>query len=123
MGESVNDIFTPEDLANELLEKLPNEVWEENKTFLDPACGDGNLLVCVLRKKLRCGHKPTDALKTLYGVEIIDGYTKRCKERLLEIVGNTQYHKSIVDKQIICKDFLDDDVFSEKPKQLDLFFK
>ena len=35
--------FTPEPLINEMLDKLPQEVWSDpSKTFLDNSAGNGN---------------------------------------------------------------------------------
>ena len=39
------EIFTPDYLVNEMLDQLPKTVWEENKTFCDPACGNGQFLI------------------------------------------------------------------------------
>lgn len=43
------EIFTPEWLVRDMLDKLPSDVWRDPaKTFLEPACGDGNFLVAML---------------------------------------------------------------------------
>lgn len=55
------EIFTPPYLVNEMLDKLTEygpEIWEEGKTFIDPACGNGNFLIEVLKRKLDLGHNP-----------------------------------------------------------------
>jgi len=49
------EIFTPAFLVNEILDKLTEygpEIWNEEKTFLDPACGNGNFLIEILKRKL-----------------------------------------------------------------------
>jgi type I restriction-modification system DNA methylase subunit len=81
------EIFTPPELANKLLSALPREVWQKDKTFLDPACGDGNLLIAVLQRKIELGHKPLEALKTLYGVDIMPDNVEGCRNRLLQVVS------------------------------------
>lgn len=46
--------FTPSSLTVEMLNKLEeidSSVFEAGKTFLDPACGNGNLLIWVYRKR------------------------------------------------------------------------
>ena len=53
------EVFTPPSLVNEMLDKLPPEVWQPEKTWCDPACGNGNMLLEVLRRKLGKGHEPT----------------------------------------------------------------
>ena len=45
------EVFTPLELVNEMLDKLPKEVWNNpNLKWLDPACGIGNFPVMVYLK-------------------------------------------------------------------------
>lgn len=84
--------FTPAWLVNQMLDKLNEygkESWEPNKTFLDPACGNGNILVEVLKRKLSLGHDPTEALKSVYGVDIMDDNIKECRLRLLKVIHDS----------------------------------
>ena len=81
--------FTPESLTEQILDKLNQygkESWNEGKTFLDPACGNGNLLIPVLKRKISLGHNPTEALETIYGVDILDDNIKECRLRLLKTI-------------------------------------
>jgi hypothetical protein len=80
--------FTPKFLVNEMLDKLPKEVWEENRTFCDPACGNGNFLIEVLRRKLKEGHNPVDAIKSIYGVDIMIDNIKEAQLRLMKVIVN-----------------------------------
>jgi hypothetical protein len=84
--------FTPSLLANEILDKLQEygpEAWLPNKTFLDPACGNGGLLIPVLQRKLSLGHDPSTALSTLYGCDIMRDNIRECRLRLLKEVQDT----------------------------------
>jgi site-specific DNA-methyltransferase (adenine-specific) len=46
-----DEVFTPNFLINEMLDKLPDEVWRDpNKTWLDPCAGLGNFSVQVLKR-------------------------------------------------------------------------
>ncbi len=101
--------FTPAWLVNQMLDKL-NEYgpksWEEGKTFLDPACGNGNMLVCVLKRKIELGHNPTEALKTICGTDIMSDNIRECRLRLLNVVDDagttiTSEHIRYVLNQII----------------------
>jgi type I restriction-modification system DNA methylase subunit len=81
--------FTPASLVNEMLDKLNEygkESWEEGKTFCDPACGNGNMLVEVLKRKISLGHDPVEALKTIYGTDIMQDNIRECRLRLLKII-------------------------------------
>jgi len=84
--------FTPSWLVEQMLDKLNEygeESWEEGKSFLDPACGTGNMLVCVLQRKIKLGHDPTKALTTIYGTDIMDDNIKECRLRLLKIIKDS----------------------------------
>ena len=81
--------FTPAPLVNEILDKLneyDKESWEEGKTFCDPACGNGNMLIEVLKRKISLGHDPVEALKTIYGTDIMQDNIRECRLRLLKLI-------------------------------------
>ena len=80
------EVFTPDSLVNDMLNKLPDEVWEEEKTFCDPACGNGNFLINILRRKISLKHSPLEALKTIYGVDIKRDNIRECRLRLLNVI-------------------------------------
>lgn len=79
------EVFTPPELVKEMLYKLPEEVWEAGKTFIDPACGNGNFLVEVLLRKKKKGYPVS--LKNIYGVDIVETNIQECQIRLLKIVS------------------------------------
>jgi len=46
-----DEVFTPDSLINEMLDKLSEEVWSSpDKTWLDPCAGLGNFSVQVLKR-------------------------------------------------------------------------
>jgi hypothetical protein len=100
--------FTPPKLTNEMLDKLPKEVWSGNKTFCDPACGNGNMLIEVLKRKLSFNHDPIEALKSIYGCDIMEDNIKEARLRLLKIILNHTNKKptieliKILGKNIVC---------------------
>ena len=106
--DETNEIFTPPELTNEMLDKLPTDVWEEDKTFCDPSCGNGNILLEVVKRKQTYDHDPIKIAKSIYGVDLMPDNVVECKERLLECF-NCNLHsklKEIFDKQIVCHDAL-----------------
>lgn len=82
--------FTPVSLINQMLDKWvefnPTYFTDPTKTCCDPACGNGNMLVEVLKRKLANKHKPLQALSTIYGVDIMPDNVKETRLRLLKIV-------------------------------------
>lgn len=110
------EVFTPRELINEILDKLSESLWiDSSRTFLDNSCGNGNFLVEVLKRKLRYGHNPAQALSTIYGVDIMKDNIEECRERLLHI-ANVHYksryeftkkrNEKIINRNIVCADAL-----------------
>jgi len=101
--------FTPPVLVNEMLDKLPQEVWDNpTKTFCDPAAGNGNFLIEILKRKLAHGHNPIIALSTLFSVELMSDNVEEMKERLLSLIPESLHKEAtkILKKNIICHDAL-----------------
>lgn len=74
-----------------------------DKTFLEPAAGDGNFLVAILRRKLKAietrypaeawGHESLFALASIYGVELLEDNHEDAKAILLtEFLSFHQAH-------------------------------
>jgi len=78
------EVFTPCWLVNEALDKLDEVVWQPEKTFCDPACGSGNMLIPILYRKLAVyNHDPTQALQTIRGIDIMRDNIRETRLRLL----------------------------------------
>lgn len=92
------EVFTPPGLVNDMLDLVAHECERIDSRFLEPACGDGNFLAEVLRRKLlsvdrkhaRNGEKWTrDAIlsvSSLYGIDLLADNVAACRERLLNVV-------------------------------------
>jgi len=107
--KQTSERFTPFALVNEMLDKLPHEVFiDPQKTFCDNSAGNGNFLIEVLRRKLDNNHPPLQALSTIYGVELMEDNVEEMKERLLELIPETQHKeaKELLDKNIVAHNAL-----------------
>ena len=103
--------FTPIPLVDEMLDKLPPEVWSPEKTFIDNSAGNGNFLVRVLIRKLSYNHPPLQALSTIYGVELMADNVEEMKQRLLDTLpelddNQKQQAIDIINHNIVCHDAL-----------------
>jgi len=87
------EVFTPPELVNEILDHLPCKVWEDqNKTWLDPTCGDGAFLIEVKNRLLKY-HKLSHILNTmLYGVDIQENNVYNCIVKLYNIKETNRVH-------------------------------
>lgn len=93
------EVFTAQREVNAMCDLIPD--WSGN--VLEPACGNGNFLVEVLRRKISAGIEPTKAARQIYGIDIQSDNVSECIERLSEIVPQA---REIFSKNIVCGDFL-----------------
>jgi hypothetical protein len=105
--KQTGEIFTKEWLVRESLDRLerfdPTAFTDHTKTFIDPSCGDGNLIGEALIRKVENGVPFEQALSTIYGVDMMQDNVDLCRERLL--CGREDL-RHIVEKNIVCHDAL-----------------
>jgi hypothetical protein len=104
------EVFTPTPLVQEMLNKLEQQdpvlFSDPKKTFLDNSCGDCQFLSeVVIRKMEKSGCTLEEALKTTYGVELMEDNVNECKKRLSG-PNPTPEILEIVNKNIVCHDAL-----------------
>lgn len=92
------EVFTAEREVNAMLDLVKQETERIDSRFLEPACGTGNFLVEILRRKLEVVRRQyqkklgelelqtTIALSSIYGVDIMKDNVEECCQRLLDIV-------------------------------------
>lgn len=95
------EVFTPPGLVSDMLDLVQNECERIDSRFLEPACGTGNFLVEVLRRKLVTVSKrhpknnqkwERDAiliLSSLYGIDLLQDNILACRQRLLDHTATT----------------------------------
>ena len=95
------EVFTPAALVNDMLDLVAHECERIDSRFLEPACGDGNFLAEVLRRKLVTVDKKNAsnrdkwerdailAVCSLYGIDLLADNIAACRVRLLNIVADT----------------------------------
>jgi phosphopantetheinyl transferase (holo-ACP synthase) len=92
------EVFTNEREVNAMLDLVKHETERIDSRFLEPACGNGNFLAEVLKRKLsivdnRYGKSQVKwerncliAVSSIYGVDVLEDNTVECQERLFSIV-------------------------------------
>jgi hypothetical protein len=111
------EVFTPTELVQEMLNKLEEQdpilFSDPTKTFLDNSCGDGQFLSeIVIRKMERSGCTLEQALRTTYGVELMEDNVRECRKRLAG-PNPTPEILQIVESNIVCHDALTYDYLFE----------
>ncbi len=98
------EVFTAEREVEAMCDLVKQETERIDSRFLEPACGDGNFLSVILKRKLSVVTKKYKrsaydwernsllALGSMYGVDILLDNVIACQERLFEI-WNKEYKK------------------------------
>lgn len=91
------EVFTPPWLVENMLDLVKGESERIDSRFLEPACGSGNFLVAVLKRKLAtveakygksAFNKRLYALQALaccYGIELLEDNIAECRANMLEL--------------------------------------
>lgn len=97
------EVFTADREVNAMLDLVKQETERVDSRFLEPACGDGNFVAEILRRKLEAAKKraippkkkkplPMEfekqsviAVTSIYGVDLMMDNVLVCRERLYEI--------------------------------------
>lgn len=109
------EVFTNPREVNAMLDLVKPETERLDSRFLEPACGDGNFLIEILRRKLAiCEARVKSrqytqlqyeenavlAISSIYGIELLPDNAAACRERLLDYFAE-QYRMLFKSK---CKD-------------------
>lgn len=91
------EVFTNKSEVNAMLDLVKQETERIDSRFLEPACGDGNFLTEVLRRKLsvvdsRYSKSQMEweryaviAITSIYGVDILEDNAQECRKRLFKL--------------------------------------
>lgn len=105
------EVWTPRELVETMMSKISEEDWKNpEKAFLEPTMGSGNMVICMLEKRIASGVNPVQALKTLYGVELMQDNVDICKDRIRDVLRSnkvkiTEKINEIIDHNFVCSDF------------------
>jgi hypothetical protein len=93
------EVFTPPWMVEAMLDLVKAETERIDSRFLEPACGSGNFLVPVLRRKLAAveikfgrsrfekRHYALLALMCTYGIELLSDNIAECRANMLEVLA------------------------------------
>lgn len=134
------EVFTDHREVNAMLDLVKQETENIDSRFLEPACGTGNFLVEILRRKLSIVERRYSknqveyeryaiaALCSIYGIEKMEDNTKECRLRILGVfthfyINNFKKAKTdllkvaefILSRNILCGDALSLQDSNSKP--------
>ena len=91
------EVFTPSWMVEDMLDLVKDESERIDSRFLEPACGSGNFLASLLKRKLTTvqhkygkndfekRHYAILAIMCIYGVELQEDNVEECRSNLLAI--------------------------------------
>src|SRR5438309_5984967 len=94
------EVFTPRWLVEAMLNLVKDETERIDSRFLEPACGSGNFLMQVLRRKLAAvelkygksaferQHYALLGLMCMYGIELLGDNIAECRANVREIFAD-----------------------------------
>ncbi|NLW19489.1 MAG: SAM-dependent DNA methyltransferase [Candidatus Cloacimonetes bacterium] len=103
------EVFTSPREVNAMLDLVKQETERIESRFLEPACGTGNFLSEILRRKLEVVKKRYSksqfefernaviAVSSIYGIDILEDNVKECRQRLATIFID-EYYKALYAK-------------------------
>lgn len=138
------EVFTAEREVNAMLDLVEPETERIDSRFLEPACGSGNFLIEVLRRKLaiveeRYGKGQLEferyaivAIGSIYGVDLLEDNAAECRERLFDHFDEVYSRlfgeacraecrasaRYVLDRNIICGDALTMKTVGKKPEPI-----
>ena len=95
------EVFTPEKYVNQMLDMLDKSVWTDTNTvFYEPACGHGNFVSAIVKRRLKAFLKQAkkqkhdkphfyaaaNTLNNLWAIDIDSKNIKFCRERVQNLV-------------------------------------
>lgn len=92
--EDHGEVFTAEREVNAMLDLVKQETERIDSRFLEPACGTGNFLIEILRRKMEVverNYRSSQAdfekysiigVGSLYGIDLLPDNVEECQERL-----------------------------------------
>lgn len=111
------EVFTPKWLVHAMLDLVKTETERLDSRFLEPACGSGNFLKEILKRKLATveikyaksefdrNHYAVLSLMCIYGIELLEDNIDECKSNLLKIFAEYLNIKPD-DTLYICADYV-----------------
>ena len=92
------EVFTPDWLVEAMLDLVKDETERLDSRFLEPACGSGNFLTKILKRKLaavelRYGKSEFDrnhyallSVMCIYGIELLKDNISECQDNILDVL-------------------------------------
>lgn len=98
---SKGEVFTPIELVESMVDKIPKNIWENPKSlFIDPCMGKGTFIIEIVRRLVYIyGYNKEDALNRVYGFDIRVKYVNYLKRVGFINVFSEDFKKNTMNKK------------------------
>ena len=110
--KQTNEIFTPYSIVKKIANKVPEDYWgDPNRTFLEPAFGNGQFVIYIIWNRLQHGIDWKTALETCLGVELMQDNVYETYGRIIKLFDalgidyDEDVAMDIMLKNLVCSDF------------------
>lgn len=83
------EVYTNEREVKSMCDLIPKEIWKDiDSTFLEPACGNGNFIFEILKRKLKLCQTEDEvyrAYNSIWGIDILQDNCEETKNRMKEL--------------------------------------
>ena len=98
------EVFTSEREVNAMLDLVKSETERIDSRFLEPACGTGNFLIEILRRKMdvifdqyrksqvECEKYLVIGVGSIYGIDLLEDNVQECRKRLFDLFQKNYRH-------------------------------
>jgi len=106
------EVYTNEREVNAMLDLVKAETERIDSRFLEPACGNGNFMVEILRRKLRVvtarygrnsgewAERAVCAVSSAYGIDILADNVEASRRRLFEVFAEAAKRAHVSDERV-----------------------
>jgi SAM-dependent methyltransferase len=134
------EVYTRKREVDAMLDLVKSETERIDSRFLEPACGTGNFLAEILRRKLRVVERRYArsaleyeryallAVSSIYGIDLLEDNVARCRHRLFEIVERSCANlfredflrtvRFILERNMVCGDALSLQTVGDNPRPI-----
>ena len=113
-SKSTQEFFTPYEIVKKMADTVPEEDWADpTKTFCEPCFGNGQFVLYIIWNRIQHGVDYLTAIKTCYGVELMEDNVKETYERIFKLLDllEIDYDKNevldVLKKNLVCYDFFE----------------
>ena len=97
------EVFTPMHVVEDMCDLLDPDIWsDEGVTLFEPTCGDGNIVIVLLRRRLLAiytkakhaghpdpkGYAVANALSGLVAIDILADNVEKTRQRIINVINN-----------------------------------